>query len=1017
MPNNSTAHFTVINMPDLPERMATRNFQLTERSKKLFDLGKPGQGYIGILDLNTFEIDLIPAFNKEDGLIVADKNGGHFQIDGEEKKWIVKSAAKLGKVAGDAHTKALELLHKENFSGMILGFGIWKAGCGIKFLSELPQETGQVRHEYYVSKQEGKWRLYFLNMNAYKPMEIEAAWFDQAANQFPDKKPEDMTQKERENIEKLIAKHFAENYFIDLQTIKAWKNRSTSQNTFTIHYSKFYQAWFLKEIDQPTVHLINVQREIPRFIFQEIVNTIAKELQPQMKDVDVLWDDAIPDGPSGIKLHFLQDYDYIGDTKKEIKYLISELLSSQALKDREILKDLLAEREDLKKSNLFVCHSLPRDEELKKSNYQYAYFFVKGTEQCLPQIYYVKNGKKSRLDISKEAEHELKKALEQEEMAVTEVPLPRQYRLSSQMLNELWKIIATDKKHSYFKEPEPFIYYLDSLPEESLLNQDCYQNAYLFTKEPCALFYIRNGKKEELICDEAHVRSALNHLDVEDSKSQHPLPLQKKYPHQQESLSQLWQEICKNNGHIYLLKMMSLPQLIHFNYIENGMQKLEEIFKNHRKEFIALPQNKKYKTLKKVLEIKPFNKNLLMFLLDKLHCDINVTNNEGQTILMNSRVDSAVILDLLALGANPLQKDHYGRNALHYALENKNSDIAKLLINVIDEKNIDIASKDQTPLMLACLLGEIEIIQLLLAKGANPFNKDKDGYTSFHLAFEQHNDEISKLLIPYLGEKDIDMKTSSERTMLMLACESGSAEVVAMLLAKGANPLLKDCKDRVALHYAVRGHIEIVDLLIKQIDDENIDTADQDGHTPLMIACRRDEIEIIKLLLDKGANPFLRDRDGWTAFSYVSDAKVFVLLQDAQKIIANDNENTPYFNLFNDALAKLKKKYRENIWKEQSNLFYIIINFCKYVHQHATEDRFIILKNWVNDYLGKNGKNPLRLLQFNPSTPKPSMGFFAQHTKQNDFLKLFNLFLTGKKKYCEEIESLTAEGLSLGFSK
>lgn len=92
---------------------------LTERAIELFKQGDSGQGYAGLYDLETGEIDLIPAYNKDDG-----RERKEFYYQGKE--YHVESPEPLGKNTGVVHTKSLTLIKKNHKQGIILGFGVFK---------------------------------------------------------------------------------------------------------------------------------------------------------------------------------------------------------------------------------------------------------------------------------------------------------------------------------------------------------------------------------------------------------------------------------------------------------------------------------------------------------------------------------------------------------------------------------------------------------------------------------------------------------------------------------------------------------------------------------------------------------------------------------------------------------------------------------------------------------------------------------------------------------------------------
>lgn len=65
-------------------------------------LGKAGQGYVGCVDFETGEIDLIPANNKDDEL-------ERYLFFYEGKEYHVESLEPLGNDTGAVHTGALTL--------------------------------------------------------------------------------------------------------------------------------------------------------------------------------------------------------------------------------------------------------------------------------------------------------------------------------------------------------------------------------------------------------------------------------------------------------------------------------------------------------------------------------------------------------------------------------------------------------------------------------------------------------------------------------------------------------------------------------------------------------------------------------------------------------------------------------------------------------------------------------------------------------------------------------------------
>lgn len=137
-----------------------------------------------------------------------------------------------------------------------------------------------------------------------------------------------------------------------------------------------------------------------------------------------------------------------------------------------------------------------------------------------------------------------------------------------------------------------------------------------------------------------------------------------------------------------------------------------------------------------------------------------------------------------------------------------------------------------TPLMRAAGLGHLDVVRLLLARGANVNARDSDGNTPLSgAAYYMHADVVDILL-----EKGADINTADEhrQTILMNAAGNGANDTVRYLLGRGADPNLQD----------------------------------QNGTTALMFAAGFKHPEIMQLLLEKGANPNLADHRGRRASSY-----------------------------------------------------------------------------------------------------------------------------------------------------
>lgn len=121
-------------------------------------------------------------------------------------------------------------------------------------------------------------------------------------------------------------------------------------------------------------------------------------------------------------------------------------------------------------------------------------------------------------------------------------------------------------------------------------------------------------------------------------------------------------------------------------------------------------------------------------------------------------------------------------------------------------------------LLKACKAGDLEGANTLIHQGANV--NYKDGYTRW--------------------------------SPLYMASREGHAEVVEMLISKGAVVNDQDRNGISPLYFTSKyGHLEVVEMLIKNGAIVNIDTIQE--FTPLYAACEKGHEEVVKFLLSKGA--------------------------------------------------------------------------------------------------------------------------------------------------------------------
>jgi ankyrin repeat protein len=102
----------------------------------------------------------------------------------------------------------------------------------------------------------------------------------------------------------------------------------------------------------------------------------------------------------------------------------------------------------------------------------------------------------------------------------------------------------------------------------------------------------------------------------------------------------------------------------------------------------------------------------------------------------------------------------------------------------------------------------------------------------------------------------------------MLAALKGNLELSKRLIARDADV---NKPGWAPLHYAATGaHLEVMKLLLSNA--AYIDAASPNGSTPLMMAAMYGNASAVKLLLDAGADPSIKNGLGLTAIDFAQKA-------------------------------------------------------------------------------------------------------------------------------------------------
>jgi ankyrin repeat protein len=180
------------------------------------------------------------------------------------------------------------------------------------------------------------------------------------------------------------------------------------------------------------------------------------------------------------------------------------------------------------------------------------------------------------------------------------------------------------------------------------------------------------------------------------------------------------------------------------------------------------------------------------------------------------------------------------------------------------------ANENERAMIAAAERGEIVVVKKLLAGSARIDARDQRGRTALLAATHRNEVETSRFLIQ--EGADVNAKDFIQDSPYLYAAAEGRIEILKATLAAGAD--LKDTnryRGTGLIPAAHHGHVEAVKLLLATaIDKDHVNNL---GWTALLEAVILGDggaahTEIVRLLVEAGANVSIADRDGVTPLAH-----------------------------------------------------------------------------------------------------------------------------------------------------
>ncbi|KAH8021483.1 hypothetical protein HPB51_015879 [Rhipicephalus microplus] len=316
------------------------------------------------------------------------------------------------------------------------------------------------------------------------------------------------------------------------------------------------------------------------------------------------------------------------------------------------------------------------------------------------------------------------------------------------------------------------------------------------------------------------------------------------------------------------------------------------------------------------------NSHVVRCLLPYASVDKEVTDKQGRTALHNAATlgDAEVVRLLLSHGANIHAVDKKGLTPLHIAAKEGGLQAVCLLCQEIQKEDIPVAvlsrrdKQNKTPLHYAVENNHVEIARFLLEKGVDPNCSSSTGLTALHLAAMRGGVPMCQLLMDHGAATDV--LADGNKTPLFLAATNDRPRIVAFLLDKcvtGQTAAIKFQRTPEAF-FSLASFSRFLKFVITELIDKRntpagtatpsflnprgagIEDRDVEGNSPLLGAVDSGSVEVVKLLLGRGADIESRNNDDrnvlhMAVLSKNEDVLQKLLLPEEEKLFGEERED------------------------------------------------------------------------------------------------------------------------------
>jgi ankyrin repeat protein len=168
------------------------------------------------------------------------------------------------------------------------------------------------------------------------------------------------------------------------------------------------------------------------------------------------------------------------------------------------------------------------------------------------------------------------------------------------------------------------------------------------------------------------------------------------------------------------------------------------------------------------------------------------------------------------------------------------------------------------PLHQAVKAGQFKMVSALIAAGADLYAVDEEGLTALHAAIflPEHQQAVKMIdLLVKNGLRPEKLRSRMDEPILFALLRRKEPRLLDYMLARFPLDMEEECPrhKRKAMHTAVMMHdLKLLNCLLKH--GAKLDSRDRYGSTPLHYAVQQHMVQMAAFLVEKGADPLLKNK-------------------------------------------------------------------------------------------------------------------------------------------------------------